>query len=265
MPFKTRSGESLGVVLRASERSGLLWPRAPKCSKTAPGGQIRQTFRTVSNHQTQLLFRAASGRKPECLSKRVPVSRLAWFCEPRSGAASCGREHRSAAKPRQAAKSDGPSEPYQPSNPNPVQSRVRPQTRMPFKTRSGESPGVVLRASERSGLLWPRAPKRSKTAPGGHRNAFSKAFKSGGHSVARGPPNRACHCLRSDRECFEVIVSTCVFDPMTAVSCRAKGRSLPRVSSLCRPHNTLISQDNGGGAGHCPRVHNAYSTYRLSP
>ena len=187
MPFKTRSGEP---AWRGSASLGA--ERAPVAASTEVQQNrarrpIRQTFRTVSNHQTQLLFRAASGRKPECLSKRVPVSRLAWFCEPRSGAASCGREHRSAAKPRQAAKSDGPSEPYQPSNPNPVQSRVRPQTRMPFKTRSGESPGVVLRASERSGLLWPRAPKRSKTAPGGHRNAFSKAFKSGGHSVARGP------------------------------------------------------------------------------
>ena len=62
--------------------------------------------------------------------------------------------------------------------------------------------------------------------------------------------------------------------PITAVQCRAKGRSLPRVSSLFRPHwvakrtnppeGTCFTK-NGGGAGHCPRVHNAYFTHRLSP
>ena len=54
------------------------------------------------------------------------------------------------------------------------------------------------------------------------------------------------------------------YGPITAEPCRAKDTSLPRVSSLCRPHVWRFCQD-GGGAGHCPRVHYAYSTHRLSP
>src|ERR1700722_1293123 len=54
------------------------------------------------------------------------------------------------------------------------------------------------------------------------------------------------------------------YGPITAEPCRAKSESLPRVSSLCRPRLGLSGQ-TGGGAGHCPRVHYAYSTHRLSP
>jgi len=51
--------------------------------------------------------------------------------------------------------------------------------------------------------------------------------------------------------------------PITAEPCRAKDASLPRVSSLFRPQSPWLG--NGGGAGYCPRVHDAYSTNRLSP
>jgi fido (protein-threonine AMPylation protein) len=33
--------------------------------------------------------------------------------------------------------------------------------------------------------------------------------ESGGHSVARGPPNRAYPCLRSDSECLMIVIGTC--------------------------------------------------------
>ena len=79
-------------------------------------------------------------------------------------------------------------------------------------------------------------------------------------------PNRA-YRLCSDSEHLSVIIGTCKFSPITAVQCRAKRRSLPRVSSLFRPHLSMPLKAGfyGGDAGYCPRVHYAYSTFRLSP
>ena len=82
------------------------------------------------------------------------------------------------------------------------------------------------------------------------------------------PPGPRLHCLRSESERLMIVIGTCSFGPMTAEPCRAKSEPLPRVSSLFRPlcparpstpcllelagHRRI-----GGGAGYCPRVHNA--------
>lgn len=63
----------------------------------------------------------------------------------------------------------------------------------------------------------------------------SHGCKVGGLLLPGALPNRA-YRLCSDSEHLSVIIGTCKFSPITAVQCRAKGRSLPRVSSLFRPH-----------------------------
>src|ERR1700712_4432687 len=62
-----------------------------------------------------------------------------------------------------------------------------------------------------------------------------------------------------------IVIGICVFDPITAVSCRAKSKSLPCASNLIHPHRPARPGVNGGGGGNCPRVYNTYFTCRLSP
>ena len=92
---------------------------------------------------------------------------------------------------------------------------------------------------------------------------FQKRNRWGGFCCPVLPPNRA-YRLCSNSEHLRVIVGTCKVSPMTAEQYRAKSRSLPCVSSLFRPHSASLEAD-GGDAGHCPRVHNTYFIYRLSP
>ncbi|AFW01251.1 hypothetical protein NBRC3257_1723 [Gluconobacter thailandicus NBRC 3257] len=92
-----------------------------------------------------------------------------------------------------------------------------------------------------------------------------RKFEVGGLLLPGALPNRA-YRLCSDSEHLRVIIGTCKFSPMTVVQCRAKDKSLPCASSLFRPHGSLLRGIfHGGDAGHCPRVHNTYFTYRLSP
>ena len=62
------------------------------------------------------------------------------------------------------------------------------------------------------------------------------------------------------------------FDPITAVSCRAKDRSLDPRRSYFAPAaaHRFVARDKcrmgwGGGAGYRPRVRKAYYNVRLSP
>src|SRR5215212_8708283 len=76
-----------------------------------------------------------------------------------------------------------------------------------------------------------------------------------GASVARCPPDRA-YRLCSDSECLIVIGTSQWPD---------NGGTMPSERWVFTTRVEPVSPPYGGGAGHCPRVHNAYATHRLSP
>ena len=91
--------------------------------------------------------------------------------------------------------------------------------------------------------------------------------KVGGFCCPVPPEPRLRPLFRQRAASVTVLSLALVNGPITAEPCRAKTVSLPRASILFRPHRFRPdrAERNGGGAGYCPRVRNAYSTRRLSP
>lgn len=114
--------------------------------------------------------------------------------------------------------------------------------------------------------------------------------KSGRYSVARNRPNptfsgsmpKGLKCryyttqLGGDSNvsnevivgCYELRVVVCNYQnfPITAENTERRKSPLLRVSILFRPHRLPLDSEwqFGGAAGHCPRVHDAYSATAFS-